>query len=306
MFCNKIQIEAEVPWEKQPSMETQSQQLATKDHDFTEQYLKSEHGELIEGINNLYNTFIAMGYFDSSELRFPPHLDLDVDTLASIGLEAEAIALLRYLPYADSKVEISTWTMPYNYLEDCQDAREVRWDGLHDLAPWVIRLTRVQKDDGRTLIYDLRTKAIIQWCINDGYTNSYLELPAVSPAKLFGRWIEYLKELKEIPWRRGNSRMITSKYQMLPFSYLCLSEEESPVPENPDQYDRDQLNEYLAMKRLFVSCGWPEDFSKEEFELKRKEWQARYDDLDKVGGISFSTFLYETAGDGALALTASG
>ena len=92
-------------------METQSQQLATKDHDFTEQYLKSEHGELIEGINNLYNTFIAMGYFDSSELRFPPHLDLDVDTLASIGLEAEAIALLRYLPYADSEVEISTWTM---------------------------------------------------------------------------------------------------------------------------------------------------------------------------------------------------
>ena len=287
-------------------MQAQSPQLSTSNHVFTEEYLKAEHGELIEGITNLYNTFIAMGYFDPSDVQFPPHPNLDVNTLASIGLEAETIALIQYLPYADSEVEISTWTMPYNYLEDCQDAREIRWDGLHDLAPWVIRLTRVQKDDGRTIIYDLRTKTIIQWCINDGYTNSYLELPDVSPARLFAQWIAYLKELKEIPWRGEHSRIVVSMFQSLPFSYLCLSEKEITVPENPSQYGKDQLNELLAMKTLFVSCGWPENFRKEEFERKRKEWQAMYDNLDNVGGISFSTFLYQTAGEGALALTASG
>lgn len=133
-------------------------------------------------ITQVYETLRSMEYIEESEIRRPPHQDLPMEELATNGLDPEVIALLRYLPFLDIDDEISYGTLPYSYLKDVSEAREVLWQGECDLAPWTLRLASCKATPGifgRTIIYDIRTKHIIQWPNNSpGYTNIYLDLPS--------------------------------------------------------------------------------------------------------------------------------
>ena len=77
--------------------------------------------------------------------------------------------------------------------------------GGNDLALWAIWLSECRAYlglHGRIIIYDWRTKNIIQWPNNEpGYTNTYLDLPGVPADEMFSQWIGFLRELKEMPWR---------------------------------------------------------------------------------------------------------
>src|SRR3954464_3240179 len=110
----KPQVEVQLPWHTEPiSQEGQSssQHSITDDAEtFTEDYIRAEHKDVIDGITKVYQTLKLMDYIDDAEIIYPPHQHLPVQELASLGLESEAIALLRYLPYLDIEDEISPYT----------------------------------------------------------------------------------------------------------------------------------------------------------------------------------------------------
>jgi len=85
--------------------------------------------------------------------------------------------------------------------------------GGNDLALWAIWLSECRAYlglHGRIIIYDWRTKNIIQWPNNEpGYTNTYLDLTGVPADAKFSQWIRFLRELKEV------TNMTVKSYQSL-------------------------------------------------------------------------------------------
>tara|TARA_R110002060_G_scaffold6719_3_gene10183 strand:+ start:721 stop:1446 length:726 start_codon:yes stop_codon:yes gene_type:complete len=238
-------LEVAVPWNKTrvPSLHRSNATRFTDDMLFTKEYIRSAHCSIIEWMTRAYVTLTTMAYLDNSEIKLPPHPNLSMEELADIGVDAEARALLRYLPYLDNEREISPFTKSYSYLSDVVNARRVLWDGENDLAPWVIRLSEcppAAASHGRTIIYDLRTKRIAEWPNNEGgYTNTYLDLPTSTPEEYFGRWVEFLKDLKEIPWRNKKVYEMSSEPPAPPSGFLdylingYVDPAEGPPPRNP-------------------------------------------------------------------------
>ena len=312
--CYKANVEVELPWERNPSGSTQTpyQNSLTADTTFTEEYIRSEHGDLINSVATLYETFLTMRYVDSYELKSPPHLNFPAARLNSLGLEAEAIALLQYLPYLEIDDEISAWTIPYSYLttdNNCQ-ARDVHHEGANDLAPWVIRLTEVRTIPGyfgRTIIYDLRTKLIVQWSSNEGgYTNSYLGEPGTPVKEVFEEWIGWLRNLENIPWRDDYNRKVENSLLLERYCDLVTNGYQVSGGQDREQMSqdaRDLYNAKLAKQNLFRSHGWPDNFRGDEFEEARKTWVAEYNRLSRLGTSgqgTLSSFLEQTAGEGAI------
>ncbi|TGO15915.1 hypothetical protein BTUL_0034g00370 [Botrytis tulipae] len=223
-----------------------------------------------------------MQYIEESEIRRPPHRNLPREELVTIGLEPEVIALLQHLPFLEMDDEISYGTLPYNYLNDVFDAREVLWKGEYDLAPWAVRVGSCKVSPGifgRTIIYDIRTKHIIQWPNNSpGYTNTYLDLPSVPAKVMLDQWIEYLRDLKELPWSDGRSRHVDSEPPAPPSGYVDYVANGykivDPTPD-ADQYLLDGYNRRAAQKRLFVEHGWPDDFRVEEFRSAKQKFDKK-------------------------------
>jgi hypothetical protein len=301
--CKKPKTEIEVPWQKSPT--SQSCEVSSHDpnHDdavFTEEFIKTQHGELINGITQVYETLRRMDYIKESEIRRPPHHNLPKEELATIGLEPEVIALLRYLPFLDIRDEISYGTLPYNYLRGVSDAREVLWQGEYDLAPWAVRLASCVATPGifgRTIIYDIRTKHIIQWPNNSpGYTNTYLDLPSVPAKVMLDQWIGYLRDLKEMPWSDEFSRYVKSEPPAPPSGYVDYIANGyrivDPTPE-ADQYLLDGYNKGAARKRLFLENGWPDDFRVVEFRIAKQKFDEEDTRLDEVVEELMHTGPYE-------------
>lgn len=126
--CKKPQVEIQLPWDTEPFQQigqTPYQHSITNDAaTFTEDFIRVEHKDVIDGITKIYQTLKSMDYIDDAELIYPPHQHLPAQELASFGLEPEAIALLSYLPYLDIEEEISPYISPYNYLHDIEGARD--------------------------------------------------------------------------------------------------------------------------------------------------------------------------------------
>ncbi|PQE29372.1 Alpha beta hydrolase fold protein [Rutstroemia sp. NJR-2017a WRK4] len=305
--CDKPNIEVGVPWQKSPT--SQSCEVSSHDpnHDdavFTEEFVKAQHGELINGITQVYETLLRMEYIEASEIKRPPHQNLPKEELVTIGLEPEVIALLRYLPFLDIHDEISYGTIPYSYLDDVSEAREVLWEGEYDLAPWAVRLASCVATPGifgRTIIYDIRTKRIIQWPNNSpGYTNTYLDLPSVPAKVMLDQWIEWLRDLKEVPWSEGSSRHVQSAPPAPPSGYIDYIANGlrivDPTPDS-DQYMLDSYNKGAAQKRLFVDHGWPDNFRVEEFRIAKQRFERELKKLKKLG-MGVKNLVYSVPSDG--------
>ncbi|TGO35615.1 hypothetical protein BHYA_0152g00200 [Botrytis hyacinthi] len=220
--CEKPEIESEVPWRKYPtseSCEVLSPDPTDNDAFFTEDFIKAQHVEFMHGMTRVYETLRCMQYIEESEIRRPPHRNLPKEEFVRIGLEPEVIALPQHLLFLEIDDEISYGTLPYYYLNDVSEAREVLWKGEYDLAPWTVRVGSCKVSPGicgRTIIYDICTKHIIQWPNNSpGYTNTYLDLQSVPAKVMLDQWIEYLRDLKELPWSNGRSRRVESEPQHL-------------------------------------------------------------------------------------------
>ncbi|KAF7892842.1 uncharacterized protein EAF02_000380 [Botrytis sinoallii] len=94
---------------------------------FTEDFVKAQHGELYMALTLCYETLRCMKCIEESEIRRPPHQTLPKEELVTIGLEPEVIALLRHLPFREMMMRYHMATLPYNYLNDVSEAREVLW-----------------------------------------------------------------------------------------------------------------------------------------------------------------------------------
>ncbi|KAL5330100.1 hypothetical protein ACEPPN_003624 [Leptodophora sp. 'Broadleaf-Isolate-01'] len=282
--CRKPKVEVQVPWDKTPSLPlgAELQVLSpTGDVSFTEEYIKSEHKDLIDGITSIYEMLKSMAYISASDIKYPPHRNLPMAQLAAIGLEPEARALLRHIPYLDvdhdNEIDISKDTNAYSYLSDVNEAREVLWEGGNDLAPWAIRLSHCRAYPGyhgQTIIYDVKTKRITEWPHNEqGYTTTYLDLPSSTPEEVFGRWIGFLRDLKEIPWREGDERSIKSEPPAPPYGYLDYVGNGYVIPEVSVAGFNAVNEEY---KKLFRDYGWPDAFKIEAFmKMRRKIYGSR-------------------------------
>ncbi|OBT63403.1 hypothetical protein VE03_07129 [Pseudogymnoascus sp. 23342-1-I1] len=323
--CGKPKVNVTVPWAKagQTVEETQSpnplyaaqQLLIAANSEFTEEYIYTEHCDVIRGITHIFNLLRDMAYLDEYEIIRPPHADFPAEKLAALGLENEVVALLRYLPYLKEDVDITAMSKSYSYLRAEHDAREVLSEGNNDLAPWAIRLTQVQPmagNHGRTIIYDLHTKTITQWASNeDAYTNTYLDLPTVPSRQMLAQWEANLRALTELPWCEPNrERSIKSVPPAPPHGFIdyvangYANPEQSIAMSTTNQYSVDGLNHRKTMEKMFIDHGWPDEFRAEEFAQARKEWALTEHRLDynreRVGGLvaylEYSEFLCQSAG----------
>ncbi|KAK0106923.1 hypothetical protein ONS95_003639 [Cadophora gregata] len=242
-----------------------------------------------------------MAYLDRSEIKVPPYEALPMEELANIGLDGEARALIRYLPYLDREREISPYTQSYSYLSDVGGACRVLWDGLNDLAPWVIRLSKcppATASHGGTIIYDMRTKSIIEWPNNEGgYTNTYLDLPTSPPEEFFNRWVGFLKNLKEIPWRNKKVCEISSEPPAPPSGFLdylingYVDPADGPIPRSPRQPQlgiNDGLYMREARKKLYRDSGWPGAFDETDFRASRRKWQEEHDTWNRKRSVAWT------------------
>ncbi|KAF7914232.1 uncharacterized protein EAF01_000638 [Botrytis porri] len=225
--CKKPEIEIEVPWQKSSTSQSCEVPSRAPNHNgvvFTEDSIKAQHGEFIHGVTQVHKPLRCREYIEDSEIRWPPHQNLPKEELVTIGLEPEVIALLRHLPFLEIDDETSYGTLPYNHSNDVPEAREVLWKGEYDLAPWVVRFGSCKVTPGlfgRTTVYDIRTKHIIQWPNKSpGYINTYLDLQSVPAKIMLDQWIEHLRGLKEMPWSDGRSLHVESEPPTPPSGYV--------------------------------------------------------------------------------------
>jgi hypothetical protein len=129
---------------------------------FSKEYIEDRHSPLITSLTRLYDTLLLMQYIDEDEILRPPDSHIPINELSNTGMEMEATELLRYLPHLTTTDEISPATSPFNNLRPPGEARDVRYQGENDIAPWTIRLTRASHY-GRVLVYDIHTKNITSW-----------------------------------------------------------------------------------------------------------------------------------------------
>ncbi|KAL5351527.1 hypothetical protein ACLOAV_003386 [Pseudogymnoascus australis] len=323
--CGKPKVDVTVPWAKagQTVEETQSpnpqhaaqQLLVAIDSKFTGEYIHTEHYDVIRGITQIFDLLRDMAYLDKDQIIRPPHTDFPAAKLAALGLEDEAVALLRYLPYLKEDVEITAMSKSYSYLRAERDAREVLWEGNNDLAPWAVRLTQVQPvaaNHGRTIIYDLHTKTITQWASNeDAYTNTYLDLPTVPAKQMLAQWEANLRALTELPWCEPDREPSIKSVPPAPphgfIDYVAngyANPEQSIAMSTTNQYSVDGLNHRKTIETMFIDYGWPNEFRADEFAQARNEWALTEHRLDynrqRVGGLvaylEYSEFLRYSAG----------
>jgi hypothetical protein len=288
---------------------------STNDILFSEEFISSQHESVIKGITRVYETLLKMQYIEASEIHLPPHADFPSETLMQIGIEPEVVALLRQLPYLDIEGEITAYTNAYSYLDDVKEARQVTWEGENDLAPWAIRLSKCKAYPGvhgRTIIYDLRTRSIVQWFNNEpGYTNTYLDLPHIPPGDFFEQWLGFLKDLTEIPWRSAYTCGVSSVPPAPPSG--CVDLVANGYSEDVGAPQGDGYNLREAQKKIYRNHGWPDEFRGEEFRATRQSWQLQHNMLDKArstamhaGNVeekrrtfeAYSAFLENSAGGG--------
>ncbi|PVH80664.1 hypothetical protein DL98DRAFT_627223 [Cadophora sp. DSE1049] len=252
--CRKPNPEVAVPWDKSGAsgLQHRSHTGFTDDMLFTEEYIRTAHSSLIEGISSVYDTLTTMAYLDDSEIKLPPHQNLPMEELANIGLDAEARALIRYLPYLEHKRDISPYAQSYSYLK---------------------------------------------WPNNEGgYANTYLDLPTSTPEEFFSRWVGFLKDLKDIPWRSGKLYEISSEHPAPPSGFIdylingYADPADGPVPRNPRQPQlgiNDGLYMREARKKLFRDSGCPDNFDKDNFKIRRQKWQEENDTLNTARAVAW-------------------
>lgn len=291
------------------------QLLVAADSEFTEEYICTEHCDVIIGITQIFDLLRDMAYIDEDEIMRPPHADFPAAKLAALGLKNEVVELLRYLPYLKEDVEITAMSKSYSYLHAEHDAREVLWEGSNDLAQWAVRLTQVQPmagNHGRTIIYDLHTKTITQWANNENaYTNTYLDLPTIPAKQMLVQWEANLRALTELPWREPNREPSIKSVPPAPphgfIDYVAngyANPGQSIAMSTTNQYLVDGLNHRKAIEKMFIDHGWPDEFRADEFVQARKEWAITEHRLDynrqRVGGLAayleYSEFLRQSAG----------
>ncbi|KAK8904785.1 hypothetical protein QC760_007124 [Botrytis cinerea] len=92
---------------------------------------------------------------------------------------------------------------------------------------------------------------------------------------MLDQWIEYLRDLKEMPWSNGRSRYVESEPPASPSGYVdYIANRYNIVDPTPDadQYLLDGYNKRAAQKNLFVEHGWPDDFRVEEFRIAKQKF----------------------------------
>ncbi len=302
---------------------------------FTDEFIKTEHSAVIDGVTSIYETLKVMKYVSESEIIRPPHASLPVQQLLSLGLEAETIALLKHIPYLHIEDEFSLYMHPYSYLEGAigfeglDHARTVLWSEdtplPHDLAPWVIRLSYCRPypaTHGRTIIYDLKTKSITQWANNEqSYTNTYLDLPSMATEEFFNKWLGYLIDLDEMPsMTSSGSRSMDARSPAPPHGYIDYVangyvEPGEVVTRASEQSAIDGHNKWEAQKKIYREHGWPDDFRGKAFERASLEFMDTFEDKEatwyearRVGSgdeieaaaKKLSSFLERSAGEAAI------
>jgi hypothetical protein len=225
-----------------------------------------------------------MQYIDEDEILRPPHSHIPINELSNTGMEMEATELLRYLPHLTTTDEISPATSPFNNLRSPGEARDVRYQGENDIAPWTIRLTRASHY-GRVLVYDIHTKNIASWVQGvNGYYNSYIGFPTSPADQVLNEWTENLRALHELPWGKGSgNRMVDTEPPGYPYGWnqwidlIGTGFAWEKVNSYSTQSAKNHRNTYLSKKKLYVDYGWPDNFDSEGFRAARDRWQAEID-----------------------------
>ena len=139
---------------------------------------------------------------------------------------------------------------------------------------------------------------------------------------MLDQWIEYLQDLKEMPWSDGRSRDVESEPPAPPSGYIdYIANGYNIVDPTPDASQNllDGYNKIAAQRRLFVEHGWPDDFRVEEFRIAKQKYGKEDRKLEMVAkklmhagpydgkaeamaeaDAKYSKFLEESAGSRAI------
>jgi hypothetical protein len=126
--------------------------------------------EIVDLMTKYYQLLSSMRYFPDSIIRYAPHdPPVDVEFAASLGMEPQAIELLKLLPYVDGLHNEDEFIMHGSFadfrknkvLEQSRDPKFITPDKGFDVEngeyvrPWVLTLTECG-NHGSVVYYDTR------------------------------------------------------------------------------------------------------------------------------------------------------
>ncbi|KAL1301743.1 hypothetical protein AAFC00_005946 [Neodothiora populina] len=187
-------------------------------------YLKiveSEHAELINCVQEIYNALIDLHYFHQEEIIYPPYgvpgkPSLATAELKRLGFTEEIIALLELLPYPSNEMmnayaaqheglPMAPDSAVVSYLEGADQkrlraARQPYCDGEIGLPAWAFKITTGGLDFGMNYIYDIRSKLMVRWDPQAQF-GDFSDQPHRSPGEVMRLLVGELRSLDWLPWR---------------------------------------------------------------------------------------------------------
>ncbi|KAF4230413.1 hypothetical protein CNMCM6457_005989 [Aspergillus fumigatiaffinis] len=273
--------------------------------------VREKHKCLINGLTRLFALFIKAHYIAPTDVLYPPQ-DVDVGRLQRLGFDAEVIDLVQVLPaikneavwgYNDEGIEMIPRAKLVNYLKQSEAAmahdmlETLRWadhtdkDAKGVFPPSIIRLT-FPGFYGVNVLYDVHDQTIMEWChLNQ---RQWQDCPRQPCEVFFSKIFEKFRTLEYVPFYDPDDgaevpiRKITENpilfQNIWPGGIRLPTDPQAAAQQCGERRDgrdgiRRNINEWMALQKLYRDAGWESEFNGELFEDRRRNLLRTMHDL---------------------------
>lgn len=288
---------AQEQWSLEPTDTAQAARIMRELKVISSEDIRDQHQELLSGMRDLYQVLIDLCFLEESNLLQPPHEKPHVPAkkFALQGMDPEAIAVLRELPYLYKVYQVAPKAVACSYTSKHHEMKFPRdpldpqggINGVAALPPWIIAVTRPLPppltDFEHARLYDVRRKKLGRLCDSIykngiGDESPFLE-DAQPPQIVLSYWVALLKTLEWLPSLSKEEPEILVK--PIPFNETLASVSKEEEPNMPESFRSSYLhsmrrssNMYWAMRKVYEDCGWPGPLRKDDFNRRKLEWHT--------------------------------
>ncbi|KAF2225505.1 hypothetical protein BDZ85DRAFT_279190 [Elsinoe ampelina] len=254
-----------------------------------------DHTAFCAGIRSIYQILVQAGFISADEIIWPEQQTPEQhDLLHSGPLPPEMLSLAKQLPFPSPTVHEellrthserlnasmglmitpSSGAVCYLYKDELTDSRNAFEAGLADseLLPASFKITHYGNQAGSMWLYDLATKTIAEQPYN--HTPDPLRGPA---DQVLAVWLSNIRTLAWLPWRFETARYVDVRPAK--HDYYLREGRGDSLTEEDAELAAAELNHFNARKKIYLDCGWPDDFDVRRFEAAQGEWNQEYRDI---------------------------
>ncbi|MCJ1394844.1 hypothetical protein MMC18_007724 [Xylographa bjoerkii] len=230
--------------------------------------------QTIATLHELYRLFIAIGYFGTDSVSWPPHTSkpLNTDLCRSVGRSESAVAFILAIPWVQTGSQMVCESVFIDFADDDQlqhlkdplNYYVIEPDEPRNLEGWMVPLT-FPDEGGTVLLVDTREDTIRDWNGNSPLRADLLPRPDDSE-----HWANFPAR-PAAEFLRGLIDRYTSLVG-IPF--------EARIEEDVGVFLRSLW--LPRIKAALLQYGWPDRFRKEEFFAALPEMERRWWDEDHL------------------------